>query len=50
MVKNDILKPAMLKENLELLELESQNKVFNKLFIQAQDDIAVISNLSELYL
>lgn len=40
----------MLEEDLELLEQESQNEAVNKLFIYVQNDTAVISDLSKLYL
>lgn len=51
------MNPATIKElsflfenNLQLPELEDQNKRVNELFDQAQDDTSVTSDLSELFL
>lgn len=39
----------MFEKDLKLLELESQNKVVNKLFIQPRDDTTILSDLFGLY-
>ena len=48
--KNHVLGLATLEKNLQLPELEGQNKRVNELFNQARDNAAITSDLSELYL